>query len=341
MGHIDDETLRALNQEIARRNEAEKRRRRTFGEVRRVISTKFQDHRFVVVGSRLYFNKHWQNFIDFLIFYVQDVMGREWWQAELRKPFGEQNPIVRWRAHLDEVSKNQQPDPETNLVSAVQDGIISALLLLSYDLYILRDHSKLQDEVVKRLRDRIQFQGARYELYVAATFIRAGFEIAYEDESDTSRKHTEFIAKHKASGLAMSVEAKARQRQIRGEFEMASIRPPVRDLLLSAAEKNTEHPLVVSLELNLPPEDASQPPSWVPHVSEVVQEVAAALGRPAFALVIFTNRPHLYGEPGEPDPSRHVYAVWPSSSRLSDDIVDVLGEAAMQYGNIPHEFPES
>ena len=126
------------------------------------------------------------------------------------------------------MQRDQQPDPESGLVSAIRDGILSALLALAYDLYVLRNYSKLQDEVVARLRHPDQFQGARYELFVAATFIRGGCDIGYEDESDGSKKHTEFVAKHQKSGFEMSVEAKARQRHLRGDFDLATIRPGVR-----------------------------------------------------------------------------------------------------------------
>jgi hypothetical protein len=222
----------------------------------------------------------------------------------------------------------------------VKDGILSALLALAYDLYVLRNYSKLQDEVVARLRHRDQFQGARYELFVAAAFIRAGWDIAYEDESDGSRKHTEFVAKHLESGREVAVEAKARQRHMRGEFDMATIRPGVRDLMLSAANKGATHPLVVFVELNLPPESVDKPPTWVPHVDQVLYEIAAEKFGSPFDLVVFTNRPHLYREAGEPDPSKHVYQKQPSTSEIPDDLAIALVDAAAKYGNIPTDFPE-
>lgn len=335
-----EEAERRMHDEVRKVVQAERERQLRFGKVRPVISAKFQDHRFVAVGSRLYYDKNWRNFTDFLLFYVKDVMGREWWLAEAAKNANERHPIVQWYDHLVESQRGQRPDPQTGLMSAVKDGILAALLALAYDLYVLRNYSKLQDEVVARLRRRDQFQGARYELFLAATFIRAGCEIDYEDESDGTKKHTEFVAKDVESGLQMSVEAKARHRQLRGEFDMASIRPGVRDLLLNAAEKRGAQPLVVFLELNLPTEGIDKPPSWVPHVDQVVHEIAADKGGSPFDLVVFTNRPHLYGEAGEPDPSKHVYQKQPGTSAIPDAIGIAIGDAAAQYGNIPTEFPE-
>jgi hypothetical protein len=183
--------------------------------------------------------------------------------------------------------------------------------------------------------------GARYELFVAATFIRAGLEFAFEDETDTSTKHAEFIAKDETSGLIVAVEAKARQRTLKTPVDIASIRPGVKQLLLSAAEKKPRHPLLVSLELNLPPEPTQKAPSWVREVNVVLAEITAEHGnRPPFAGVLFTNRPHLYGDPGEPDPAKHVLASWPAGSPMPDALIDRLGGAAFQYGNVPSKFPD-
>jgi hypothetical protein len=316
----------------------ESERKRRFGRVRAPITTAHKGHRFVAVGSRLYFDQRWRTFTDFLFFYIWDVMGQEWSKTEVAKS-SMRHPIVEWHDHVTDTTKKLTRD-EDGLYAVDPDGITSAYLLLAYDLYVLRDHSKLQEEVVQRLRHRDQFHGARYELFVAATFIRAGFEFDYEDETDTKRKHAEFIATYRGTGLVIAVEAKARQRTIRLPFDVASIRPGVKQLLVSAADKQPSHPLVVFVELNLPPENADRVPSWVPHVNEVLQEIAAERDqRSPFAAVFFTNRPHVYGVAGEPDPSKHVLGVWPDSSPVPEAIIDILGEAARQYGNVPSKFP--
>jgi hypothetical protein len=315
-------------------------RRRTYGNIRPLITTVHQGHRFIAVGSRLYFNKNWATFTDFLLFYIRDVMGNDWWLAEAKKEGYERPPILQWHDRWVESSKTAKREDD-GLVSSVADGLMAALMLTAYDLYVLRDHAKLQDEVVRRLRQRDQFHGARYELFVAATFVRAGFDFAYEDELDTKSKHAEFIATHKESGTKVAVEAKARQRTIKPGYDLASIRPPVKQLLVSAAEKKPAHPLVVFLELNLPPEPAAKLPNWVPEVNAVMGDIAHDNGNASpFGAVFFTNRPHIYGETGEPDPAKHYYAVWASNSPVSEAVIDVIGEAARQYGNVPSKFPQ-
>ena len=132
-------------------------------------------------------------------------------------------------------------------------------------------------------------------------------------------KHAEFIAKHRESDLMVAVEAKARRRVVKVPFDVASIRPGVRKLLVNAAEKNLVHPLVVFLELNLLAEPTDQPASWMPHVDAVVEGIVQdAGGKWPFAAVLVTNRPHVYGEPDEPDPAKQFAVIRPHSSPDSD-----------------------
>jgi hypothetical protein len=247
-------------------------------------------------------------------------------------------PLLTWHDHIVGLSNILPREPD-GLIAAEPDGLMSAYLLLAYDLYVLRDNGKLQDEVVQRLRHRDQFHGARYELFVAATFIRAGLQFNYDDETDGSKKHPECVATDPASGLSMAVEAKARQRMRKGPFDLVEIRPSVRDLLLNAAGKESAHPLVVFLEVNLPP-DGANPPGWVPHVDQVVKDIAADRVANPFGAVIFTNRPHLDGLPAQPDPSKQFAVILPTGSPITLELTQTLIKAVTQYGNAPGTFPD-
>lgn len=322
----------------------EEERKRKYGDVKPVLSIEFQGHRFVAVGGTLLYDKNWKTFPDFLFAYIKHALGSGWGQNELAKPLMQRHEIMRWFAHLGDVQKGQEPNAD-GLCSMARDGICSAYLLLAYDLYILRNHGGLQKEVLRRLRLADQFRGARYELFVAATFIRAGFDIDYEDESDTSRKHPEFNAKHKTTSFGFAVEAKAKHRPASPDSASDDgterLRPRVGGLLRNAAKKKGYDPLVVFVELGLPPEDATKPPSWI---AEVQQELEAVIQdnseRSPFDLIVFTNVPNLYGAPGESDPARHFYAIWPRDSAIPESLINAIGNAMMQYGNVPNEFPQ-
>lgn len=178
--------------EFRKREEKEAARQRKFGDVRPVIHLNHMGQKIVAVGNRIYYSPQWRTFHDFLFDYIKQVLGAEWGQGELSKPIEARHQILKWYDALCRFQKNQTPDAD-GMYRAVPNGAAVAYLLLAYDLYILADHLHLQDRLVARLKHPDQFQGARYELFVAATCIRAGYRIEYADETDSTTQHPEFV----------------------------------------------------------------------------------------------------------------------------------------------------
>lgn len=285
-----------------------------YGHVRMPIHTDFQGEKFVAVRDAVYHSPNWPTFTDFLLDYLRQVLskafGRNWFSDEVKKERAMRHPIVRWYEAVCRLQNNTRPGPN-GIRSMLPDGPTQAYLSLAYDLFVVADNARLETEVLKRLSDRIKFQSARYELFVAATMIRAGFEIDFEDESDNSTSHPEFIAKHKFSDAVVAVEAKVRER--RGVLGMAAARrEDPNDIKLSidhlivAAEKKTPWPLIVFIDANMPPEMANgQMPRWIAELEQALPVLANGLGeepvfRPSpFALFVITNVPHDYAAPGE------------------------------------------
>jgi hypothetical protein len=246
---------------------------------------------------------------------------------------------MQWYAHVCDLQKTTAVLEANGMYSMDADGITSAFLHLAYDFYVLDSHQKLQKEVLKRLRLRENFWGARYELLVAATFIRAGCTIAFEDERDSLKRHPEFIASHREAGFRFSVEAKARQRTITVPKPGSRLKAGVKDLLMDAATKEAALPYVVFLDVNLPPDDdPSGPPTWAAEVSQTVRDVIANVGHFPFDLIVFTNIPHQYGEKGGPDPAKQFY-FWKLTrfrpSRIPNALELAILTSVSQYDNIP------
>jgi hypothetical protein len=307
-----------------------------FGHVKPLIHANFRGQKLVAVGNTVFFSEKWRTFPDFLVGYARHALGSGWGQNEIAKPAAERHPIVRWYQHFCEIQKGALRNA-SGIYEIKADGVSSAFMVLAYDLYVLRHHDKLQEQVLRRLRRHDQFFGARYELFVAATFIRAGFDIEYEDEDDPSKKHPEFIGTHRATNFRIAVEAKAKHRtdvKLGDETPKAS----VKRLLVNAARKRAVDPYAVFVEVNLPPDPGTSPPSWMPEVYQTVDEVAAAEGGHPFDLVFFTNVPHQYGGSGEADPPKHFYARKPTQ-RIPVEIDQALVQAISQYGRIPDSFP--
>jgi hypothetical protein len=177
------------------------------GRGRPIISTEARDHRVVAVGNRVFFSKGWRTFHDFLFHYIKEAVGREWGAAEQAKPLEQRHPIMQWNAKLGALPRTK---PRGEIESGAATGAVSAYLGLAYNLYLLAHNVEIQSRLIQRLKDPDTFWGAYYETFVASVFIKAGFELKFENEDDRTRTHCEFSATFKGTGKRFSVEAKAR-----------------------------------------------------------------------------------------------------------------------------------
>jgi len=313
---------------------AEKRRKARFGEVRPIIHADAWGKKLIGVGNRIYFNAAETSFSDFLINYLRETLGLDWWKEEMAKPLAGRHQIAQWQSHAEELMRAEKPDERGRYLIPL-DGLVTAYMTLAYDLYIVKDNIRFQESMIDRLRRRNDFVGVRYELLVAATFVRAGFQVEPEDETDPRTKHPEFVATHRASKFVVAVEAKARNRR---PSDRSPERVGVDDLIANAAEKAPkDKPFAVFVDVAMPPEPRDQPPSWVNEVDQVVKDTVEKHGRMPgpFDWVFFTSIPHQYGLPGEADPPRH-YLDWvPRTTRIPDDIRTAIVTAVQQYGSIP------
>lgn len=135
------------------------------------------------------------------------VFGDDFLESEENKSFEDRHPAIQWlHAYSDHHNKTlarKDSKPED-----FQFGVGAAWIRLAYDPYTISDNIELQDIIRERLLFK-DFQAARHELYVAALFVAAGFEVKFENESDNSRKHPEFIATDKKLGKMLPLKQKA------------------------------------------------------------------------------------------------------------------------------------
>ncbi len=333
---------------------AEQKRRSTeFGDVRDIIHADYQGYKFVAVGGRLHYSKEWKTFPDFLNAYIKTTLGSDGWgDNEIAKPLHRRHVLMQWYDHLCRQQKAQvdaglEREAAGTLAGTwgfAVDGPSKAFVMVAYDLYVLDHSSKLQAELVRRLKLWDQFFGARYELFVAATFVRGGFDLAFEDETDGSTKHPEFVATHKLTGFKAAVEAKARNRSVAPGASIPD-KAGVQGLISSAAKKATNLPYILCVEVNMPPDSVTGPPSWGSEVDATLKDVVQREcgGRSPFDLVVFSNTAHHYGEAGGEDPAKHFY-VWNPPDRRATDVPAAIQEALVKaiatYGNVPQQFPD-
>lgn len=121
---------------------------------------------------------------------------------------------------------------------------------MAYNLYLLAHNASLQKRLIVRLKTREQFHGAYYETYVAAHFIKAGFEIALENEQEGGSTHCEFVATHTTSKEKYSVEAKARDLSSQHDPKDAR-KLIVGRQLHKALSKKADHTRIVFIDVNV------------------------------------------------------------------------------------------
>jgi hypothetical protein len=259
-----------------------------FGGVRSPLDQQIDGHRIVVAGPKVFDVPGAWSFHDFLLFYGQSQLGDDWIASNAQS-----HPLV---PHLVKGKAGIRPTGgrDGRFVAATMNGDMFAFLSFAYDLFTLADNAEVQKSLFERLRKPDQYQGARYEMFVAASLLRAGFKIAFEDEGDSSISHCEFTATSKQTNRSFSVEAKSRHREPPESEDQAVPEAGMYRLMQKALAKNADHEGIIFADVNLPPDDKPV------HQQSWHQEVAATLDKleqrqrltdpwPQ-AIVFFTNR---------------------------------------------------
>jgi hypothetical protein len=209
------------------------------------------------------------------------------------------HPVARWFKHIGEsITKARSMKVNADLRETTMDGTARAFLGLAYDLFLCAHNIRTQELLIKRLRKKTTFGGALYEANVIGWFIRAGFAVEFEDESDPTSTHCEFTATHGQTGKRFSVEAKAVGDDSSRAGDSPKL-PRVRQQVINALKKKAEHPRVVFIDLNRAEYlSDGAPPTWEASLHDEIARCERDLmidGAPAPPAYIFmTNRGYLH-----------------------------------------------
>lgn len=270
--------------------EKENERKKKFGHVKPIIHSEFKGSTFVAVGDAIPWSERWTSFPAFL----QDYFWIPY-RYYINEPPPEGHPAVIWFHDMVRYHKEHIHNPER----IVANGSMLSFMTLSYDLYTVQHNMMFQESIIKRMAHNDQFQGARYELFAAATCIRAGFAIEYEEDEKGERKYTELIATHKITGQKISLEAKSQKRDgllgytgTPDEDEKAITR--FGRLLRDAFKKRPKYPFVIFIDLNLKSnDDLPQDKDLRPEIKTRVLGFNNPLILPdPYNMVILTNHPY-------------------------------------------------
>jgi hypothetical protein len=270
----------------------EKERQKEHGLGRPVISTLVDGVRIVAVGDRIYRSQQgkWKTFHDFLFSYIRSVLGGKWADDELKKTRASRHELLNW--YESTAHRLRSAIRETDRVFTMSaTAEVSAFLDLAYHLYLIAHNIGLPKTLLHRLKNAECFLPAAYEAMVASAFIKAGFQVEFENEGDSTRDHCEFVAVFPATKKKFAVEAKLRR--------PGKTSADLGNQLYAALRKSSPHTRIVFIELNLPGDmDGNNRPA---RLSEVLQglrtreDKLTIEGDPAPpAYVVVTNHPHYY-----------------------------------------------
>lgn len=323
---------------------------------RPVIATHFKDKRIVAVGSRLYHNLPPEiTFHEFIIIFLKDIVGTSWGLAENKKPKEDQHLIAQWLAEMGDLFRSSdnvvQERVKGDIKSVEPTGNVQSLLALAYDIYSIYHSSEIPNDLLERLKNPDQFQGAKYELSVAGIFARAGFKIDWIPKS--KEKTCEFIATNRITKEKIIVEAKSRHRKgvlgRQGEREdLNSMRSQVGKLFNDALKKNTNKlPFMIFIDINLPLTEGNNDlkKRWVKDIKNMLSQhpMGTEKNPEPFTALFITNFSWHY--------EKHVTALSKgenvvivplfSTERLNDNnTFNLLHQATLQYGAVPPLFPD-
>jgi hypothetical protein len=207
----------------------------------------------------------------------------------------DRHPVLVWYDHICRLQQATIKTPG-QIHSAPMTGAAAAWFYLAYDLYCLEHNAKLQTQLLERLRKPDLFSGARYEVFVAGTLSRAGFEIEFENEDDRTSTHVEFTATCKKSGKKYSVEAKQRNTGTDSTNNSRQFR--LGRLLQRALRKSAAHPRIVFLGIDVPDTIGGDDNTIPSYLAQALKDLRRFEGRSGNgkalppAYLVITNRPY-------------------------------------------------
>jgi hypothetical protein len=303
------------------------------------------------LGSRIFHTRpEHETFHDFIVDHLRkEVMGKDWWTEQLQAQ--QKHFLFECFIKWDEWRKKNATEKnrvDEHIWYAITDGWAKTLSSLAFDVCTLEHTLQLPDHILKRLRNRGEYQGAHYEIAVAAIFARLGCRIDFLDKKKLSTPHCEFIATHIETDVSIAVEAKSRQRP--GVKHMVGVsdqekllRGDVERLFKKALIQNPkDRPFIVFIDVNAPltPSISIENKPWFKDIQTMMEKYPApTLNKPEeYTGILFTNFSPHYDKENKSSPNEYL-AVIPLYAKYSmpNPIFEkMLLKAIQNYGYVPN-----
>lgn len=248
--------------------------------------------------------------------WLVQVLGQSWLDEQRRLPPHKSHTVAIWFSEpLRFITDESFPERGSFLLS----GNFQELKAFAIDVALLSYHERLPPDLVARIKNSREYQGARYELAVAAWFVRMGLLPVWNQGTGP-----EFFVDLTGTDCRLAVEAKSRRRRGHLGFpggRESSFRAGDVDKLFKVACKTDAKgfPLLIFIDLNAPDEPDAGPeghPAWSPKTKWLTRKYELQEREAPFALAVFTNIAWHFAGRSEVDsvPPFHFF-VPPKSSR--------------------------
>jgi hypothetical protein len=307
------------------------------------IQAIWNDKRFVAIWNKLTIRPPTETFHEFLIEVpLKGTFGETWYKGEMAKTTeADRHIVVRWLTAFREQQAKHLPanHQKGQVFAAPATGELTELIALAHDLYLLQKVDRLPDGLVNRLCNHDGFQGARYEIAIAAAFVKSDFEIEWI--GDLPVKHPEFVARNKQTHEEVAVETKSRHRP--GVLNEPGTLPTSENLRADVDRLYREalgqdmgkYPFAIFLDVNLPPSTASSA------IAGWQREITGRWrGNEQLALLGFTNFAWHYSGTGPTLYPEFILATPPTSVRplATQKTIEQLRTTLENYGVFPLEY---
>lgn len=310
----------------------------------------FNDKKVWALGGRVYYNRPpSETFHEFIIDILRIMLGKEWWDEQLTS----QDKHFIMKCFLKFFEWKEKVKIEANKVGeslwmAVPDGWSKSLLCLAFDVCSLTHTLQLPEHLLKRIKNKNEYQGVRYEIAIAAMFARLGCKIRFLDEEEKTKKHCEFIADHLQTGVSIAVEVKSRHRggilhMLGVVNEQRLLRGNVKRLINRALKQNPgDRPFMIFIDINSPltPGIPMEEKQWFKDIQKMMKEYGASTPEKpdSYNGIFFTNYSYHYQSEKEADRGEvlHIIPLFPKIALPGSDFLTMLLSALSNYGAVPN-----
>jgi len=303
------------------------------------------------LNDKVYYN-HPANetFHEFIIKVLCQTLGEQWRREQADLPEEQQHFIYHcWLKFNEWAQRNAVAENKIgNIYSNSPDGWTKSLLSLAFDVASIIHKEHMPIKLLNRLKNKAEYQGARYEVAIAAIFARLGFKLQFLDEQETVGSHPEFIANDVQSGESIAVEAKSKHREgvihVPGKVQTQDelLRGDIQLLYRHALKQNPGNiPFLIFIDLNAPPSPNINWKSkkWFADIIHTMdkQSVYSDINPDPCTGIAYTNYSYHYQTDQEALGGEHVLsmAMYPRFT-LQTQTLYKLETALSHYGEIPN-----